>query len=134
MRSYVDADPETARRLLELCDWYFCNEEEFASLGGSDPAEFRLRWRLRGLVLKHGPGGVTVYSDQGRLHRPALAGKVVDTTGAGDALAGGMLARWHHLDGDPAALAEAVEHGVQRASLAISEVGTRALAALPAER
>jgi sugar/nucleoside kinase (ribokinase family) len=59
---------------------------------------------------------------------------VVDTTGAGDALAGGMLARWHRLDGDPAALAEAVEHGVRRASLAISDVGTRALAALPAER
>jgi sugar/nucleoside kinase (ribokinase family) len=134
MRSYVDADPETARRLLEICDWYFCNEEEFGALGGVDPQEFRLRWRLQGLVLKHGPGGVTVYSDQGRLHRPALAGRVVDTTGAGDALAGGMLARWHRREGDPAALAEAVEHGVERASLAISEVGTRALAALPAER
>jgi hypothetical protein len=134
MRSYVDADPETARRLLELCDWYFCNEEEFAALGGDDPEEFRGRWRLQGLVLKHGPGGVTVYSDQGRLHRPALAGTVADTTGAGDALAGGMLARWHRLEGNPAGLAEAVERGVERASLAISDVGIRALAALPAER
>jgi sugar/nucleoside kinase (ribokinase family) len=134
MRSYVDADPETARRLLELCDWYFCNEEEFAALGGDDPEEFRRRWRLQGLVLKHGPGGVTVYSDQGRLHRPALAGTVADTTGAGDALAGGMLARWHRLEGNPAGLAEAVERGVERASLAISDVGIRALAALPAER
>ncbi|MDQ6790427.1 MAG: PfkB family carbohydrate kinase [Candidatus Dormibacteraeota bacterium] len=134
MRSYVDADPDTARRLLEVCDWYFCNEEEFAALGGGDPVDFRVRWRLQGLVVKHGPGGVTVYSQQGRLHRPALAGTVVDTTGAGDALAGGMLARWHRLAGDPGALAEAVEHGVRRASLAISDVGTRALAALPAER
>jgi sugar/nucleoside kinase (ribokinase family) len=134
MRSYVDAAPDTARSLLELCDWYFCNEEEFAALGGLDPEGFRLRRGLRGLVLKHGPGGVTVFSDQGRLHRPALPGRVIDTTGAGDALAGGMLARWHRLGGDPAGLAEAVEHGVMRASLAISDVGTRALAALPAER
>jgi sugar/nucleoside kinase (ribokinase family) len=134
MRSYVDAAPDTARRLLELCDWYFCNEEEFAALGGLAPDEFRLRWGLRGLVLKHGPGGVTVYSDQGRLHRSALPGRVIDTTGAGDALAGGMLARWRRLKGNPADIAEAVEHGVMRASLAISDVGTRALAALPAER
>ena len=134
MRSYIDAAPEVARQVLQLCDWYFCNEEEFAALGGRDPEEFRLRWRLTGLVLKHGPRGVTIYSDQGRLHRPARAGAVVDTTGAGDALAGGMLARWHRLGGDPAALADAVEHGVERASLAISDVGTRALAALPAER
>jgi sugar/nucleoside kinase (ribokinase family) len=134
MRSYVEAAPETARQLLELCDWYFCNEEEFAALGGRDPFEFRLRWGLRGLVLKHGPGGVTVYTEESRLHRPALSGAVVDTTGAGDALAGGLLARWHRSGGDPAALPEALERGVERASLAISDLGTRALAALPAER
>jgi sugar/nucleoside kinase (ribokinase family) len=134
MRSYVEAAPQAARRVLELSDWYFCNEEEFAALGGRDPEEFRRRWELRGLVLKHGPGGVTVFTDQGSLHRPAQPGRVVDTTGAGDALAGGMLARWYRLDGVSSALARAVEHGVERASLAISEVGTRALAALPAER
>jgi hypothetical protein len=134
MRSYVEAAPQAARRVLELSDWYFCNEEEFAALGGRDPEEFRRRWELRGLVLKHGPGGVTVFTDRGSLHRPALPGRVVDTTGAGDALAGGMLARWYRLDGVSSALARAVEHGVERASLAISEVGTRALAALPAER
>jgi cytidine kinase len=134
MRSYVEASPETARQLLQLCDWYFCNEEEFAALGGSDPTEFRRRWALQGLVLKHGPGGVTVFTEQGRMHRPARPGRVVDTTGAGDALAGGMLARWHCCGGASEALGEALEHGVERASLAISDIGTRALAALPAER
>jgi sugar/nucleoside kinase (ribokinase family) len=134
MRSYVEAAPDAARGVLKLCDWYFCNEEEFAALGGRDPAEFRRRWDLRGLVLKHGPGGVTVYTEDGQLHRPARADRVVDTTGAGDALAGGLLARWRCSGGRPAALPEALERGVERASLAISDVGTRALAALAAER
>ena len=135
MRSYVEAAPDAARQVLALADWYFCNEEELAALGGgADPEEFRRRWRLRGLVLKHGPGGVTVFGDRGRLHRPASPGPVVDTTGAGDALAGGMLARWHRLGGAPEALGEAVEQGVVRATQAISGVGMRALAGLPAER
>jgi hypothetical protein len=135
MRSYVEAAPDAARQVLALADWYFCNEEEFAALGGgADPEEFRRRWRLRGLVVKHGPGGVTVFGERGRLHRPASPGPVVDTTGAGDALAGGMLARWHRLGGAPEALGEAVEQGVLCATLAISGVGMRALAGLPAER
>jgi ribokinase len=129
MLSYVDAAPETSRSVLELADWYFCNEEEFAHLDGGDPEEFRRRWELRGLVLKHGPGGVTVYSEGEQVERPARRGPVLDTTGAGDALAGGMLARWHRRGGAPEALAEAVEYGVERASAAISEVGTRALCA-----
>ena len=131
MRSYVEAAPEAAREILRLADWYFCNEDEFAALGGDDPEQFRRRWGLAGLVLKHGPGGVTVYNEGGRLHRPALEGPVVDTTGAGDALAGGMLARWRRLGGAPEALDEAVEQGVVRASLAISDVGIRALARPP---
>jgi hypothetical protein len=131
MRSYVEAAPEAAREILRLADWYFCNEEEFAALGGEDPEEFRCRWGLAGLVLKHGPGGVSVYSERGRLHRPALHGRVVDTTGAGDALAGGLLARWRRLDGAQEGLDESVEHGVVRAALAISEVGIRALARPP---
>jgi sugar/nucleoside kinase (ribokinase family) len=127
MLSYVHAAPETSRRVLELADWYFCNEEEFAHLGGGEPEEFRRRWGLRGLVLKHGAGGVTVYTERGRLERPALLGRVFDTTGAGDALAGGMLARWHRRGGALEALDEAVEYGVMRASAAISDVGTRGL-------
>jgi sugar/nucleoside kinase (ribokinase family) len=128
MRSYIDAAPETAREVLRLADWYFCNEEEFAALGGRDPEAFRRRWSLDGVVLKHGPGGVTAYTAGGAVHVPALPGPVVDTTGAGDALAGGMLSCWLVHGGDPARLAEALEVGVRRASLAISDVGARALA------
>ena len=128
MRSYVESAPDAARSVLRLADWYFCNEEEFAALGGGDPEAFRRRWRLAGLVLKRGPGGATAYTAAGPLHVPATAWAVVDTTGAGDALAGGMLAHWLLHGGDPAHLGAALRAGVDSASLAISDVGARALA------
>jgi sugar/nucleoside kinase (ribokinase family) len=131
MRSYVEAAPEAARLVLRLADWYFCNEEEFAALGGDEPEVFRTQWGLRGLVLKHGPDGVTVYTDDGALHVPARAGQVIDTTGAGDALAGGMLASWLTHGGDPGHLGDALRAGVECATVAISEIGARALAARP---
>jgi sugar/nucleoside kinase (ribokinase family) len=43
------------------------------------------------LVVKHGAGGVTVVSDGHREEHSAIAADVVDTTGAGDALAAGFL-------------------------------------------
>jgi hypothetical protein len=128
MRSYVESAPAAARSVLRLADWYFCNEEEFAALGGDDPDDFRRRWNLRGLVVKHGPGGVTAYTDDGALHVPANAPRVVDTTGAGDALAGGMLSCWRVHEGDAGHLGESLQAGVDCASVAISEIGARALA------
>src|SRR5262245_55865398 len=94
MRSYVESAPEAARSVLRLAAWYFCNQEVFSALGGSYPEAFREDWGLDGLVLKHGPGGVTAHTATGAVHVPANARRVVDTTGAGDALAGGMLAGW----------------------------------------
>ena len=127
MRSYVVAAPEAARSVLRLADWYFCNQEEFAALGGDEPDAFRRRWDLRGLVVKHGPGGVSAYTADGALHVPANTSQVVDTTGAGDALAGGMLACWQRHGGDPAQLAASLQAGVDCASVAISAIGARAL-------
>ena len=132
MRSYVDAAPEAAGSVLELADWYFCNEEEFVALGGGRPDEFRRRWGLAGLVVKHGPDGVTAHTPTGEVHVAARADRVVDTTGAGDALAGGMLSTWLLDSGDPAHLPEALQAGVECASIAISDVGARALAQSPA--
>lgn len=127
MRSYVESAPEAARSVLRVADWYFCNQEEFSALGGSDPEAFREDWELEGLVLKHGPGGVTAYTAAGAVHVPANAKRVVDTTGAGDALAGGMLAWWLLRGADPARLREALQVGVDYASLTISEIGAGAL-------
>ncbi len=123
MRSYVDAAPEAAREVLGLADWYFCNEEEFAALGGTEPEPFRRRWRLDGLVLKHGPGGVTAFTAAGAVHVPAAPGHVEDTTGAGDALAGGMLSTWLERGGGPSGVSAALAAGVRCASIAISDGG-----------
>jgi sugar/nucleoside kinase (ribokinase family) len=117
--------------VLSTCGWVFANREELAALGGDpDRAEaFRQHWNLDGLVVKGGASGCTVWTADGPLHLPALVGRVVvDVTGAGDALAGGMLAGWLESGGEPAALRTALAHGIACASLAISAVGLRGLA------
>lgn len=129
MRSYVEAAPAAARSIVELADWFFGNEEELAALGGGEPETFRVRWGLRGLVVKRGPDGATVFTDQGAHHEPALRDPpAVETTGAGDCLAGALLARWLELDARPEALPEALRWGVAAATVAISDVGVRAIA------
>jgi ribokinase len=81
-------------------------------------------------VVKSGPGGVTAYTSTGLLHVPAIVDRpVVDTTGAGDAVAAGTLARWLQSGADPGALEEALVWGVACASLAISGIGLRAIRA-----
>jgi sugar/nucleoside kinase (ribokinase family) len=128
MLSYVHSRPPEALEVLRGAGWYFCNHEEFAALGGGDPQEFRRRWSLQGLVVKAGPRGVTAYTDAAVLTvRPPTNHPVVDTTGAGDAVAGGMLARWLSLDGDPSGLEDALVWGVACASLTISDIGVRGL-------
>jgi sugar/nucleoside kinase (ribokinase family) len=47
---------------------------------------------LRGLVIKQGPRGATLYGDSYEIHLPALpVDPPTDPTGAGDAVAGGFL-------------------------------------------
>lgn len=129
MRSYVEAEPVESREVLRLADWYFANEEELAALGGSQPESFRRRWNLAGLVVKRGAGGATVYTDQGSHHQPAMfAPPAVDTTGAGDCLAGAMLAHWLRRGGSLPALPEALRWGVAAATIGISDIGVRAIA------
>ncbi|MFI5283250.1 MAG: PfkB family carbohydrate kinase [Candidatus Dormibacterales bacterium] len=129
MLSYIQSRPGEASEVLRLARWYFCNQDELQALGGGDPEEFRKRWSLEGLVVKLGPGGATTYTEGGILHVPALLHRpVVDTTGAGDALAAGMLARWISTGGDHDGWAEALPWGVACASLTIEGIGLRAIA------
>lgn len=128
MLSYLRAQTPAAHEVLHAARWYFCNREEFAALGGGPPEDFRRAWDLEGLVIKEGPGGVTAYLSDGSLHVPALVdGRVVDTTGAGDAVAAGMLAHWMTTGGDVASLHESLVWGVACASIAIADIGLRAL-------
>ncbi|MFZ0218447.1 MAG: PfkB family carbohydrate kinase [Candidatus Dormiibacterota bacterium] len=128
MRSYVDAAPEAARHVLERADCYFGNEEELAALGCVTPATFRARWNFRLLVVKRGPGGATLYTADGSHHEEAIHTLgVADSTGAGDCLAGVMLARWLELGGSPDRLPEALRWGVAAATIGISAVGVDAI-------
>ena len=129
MLSYVLARPPEARDVLRRAAWFFCNQEEFAALGGKDPEEFRRQWWLQGLVVKAGVEGLAAYTEFGVVRVPALTGRpVVDTTGAGDALAGGMLARWLSTGGQPNGLQDALVWGAACASITISSVGVKGIA------
>lgn len=130
MLSYVTSQPREANDVLSRASWFFCNEEEFAALGGGSQAEeFRRRWWLDGLVVKSGARGVTAQTADGRVHVPALLDHpAFDTTGAGDAVAGGMLARWLSTGGQRGGLQDAMVCGVACASLAIEAIGIRGIA------
>ncbi len=129
MLSYVLARPPEARDVLRRAAWFFCNDEEFAALGGKDPEEFRRQWWLQGLVVKSGELGLAAYTEFGVVRIPALTKRpVVDSTGAGDALAGGMLGRWLTTGGQPGGLQDALVWGVACASITISSVGVKGIA------
>jgi cytidine kinase len=129
MLSYVLARLPEARDVLRRAAWFFCNQEEFAALGGKNPEEFRRQWWLQGLVVKAGVEGLAAYTEFGVVRVPALTDRpVVDTTGAGDALAGGMLARWLTTGGQPNGLQDALVWGTACASITISSVGVKGIA------
>ena len=129
MLSYIKQQPPEARDALSRVSWFFCNEEEFAALGGGHPEEFRRQWWLDGLVVKSGPGGVTAHTADGSVHVPALKGHpAFDTTGAGDAVAGGMVAQWLSTGGQRSGLLDALVCGVACASLTIESIGVRGIA------
>lgn len=131
MRSYLTDRPAEVAEVLSACSWFFANQEELGALGGDPaaPERFRRRWDIDGLVIKAGAAGCTLWTRTGPLHVPAVEfGPVVDVTGAGDALAGGFLARWMKTGGRPEGLADALWHGVACAAIAISDVGLAGLA------
>jgi sugar/nucleoside kinase (ribokinase family) len=137
MRSYLTSHRELAEQVVGASSWFFANRDELLALGGDPegPEPFRARWGLAGLVVKAGEHGCSVWTENGAISLPALTSRpVVDLTGAGDALAGGMLAAWLESGGEPSEIRRALAHGIACASLAISAVGLRGLAeATPAD-
>jgi cytidine kinase len=130
MHSYLLSHRELAEQVLRASGWFFANREELTALGGDpdQPEIFRARWNLAGLVVKAGRQGCTAWTEDEAILLPALTRhRVVDVTGAGDALAGGMLAAWLEAGGGPDALRVALGHGIACASLAVSAVGLRGL-------
>jgi len=108
IRSY---GPVRFRELLdELApDVLFATEAEWEMLGGAyltAPVG----------VIKRGPRGCTVVSEEARLDLAPVEAEVVDTTGAGDALAAGFL-----LGGS---LEEAARRGLEAAARCVATVGS----------
>ena len=129
MLSYVKHQPAQAKDVLGRSSWFFCNQDEFAALGGDSPDEFRRKWWLEGLVIKAGADGVTAHTPDGSVHVPALPKHpAFDTTGAGDAVAGGMLGRWLSTGAQRGGLQDALVCGVACASLTIESIGVRGIA------
>ncbi|PSQ18284.1 sugar kinase [Halobacteriales archaeon QS_8_69_26] len=75
---------------LEHAEYVFATEREAEALGidPDDPAD---RPGDRAVVVKHGPDGAEVRTPAGRWANPGYRIDPVDTTGAGDAFAGGFL-------------------------------------------
>jgi ribokinase len=103
--------PVRFRELLdELApDVLFATEAEWQLLGGAYLA-------APVGVLKRGPRGCTVTTADARLDLAPVPGEVVDTTGAGDALAAGFL-----LGGS---LEEAARRGLDAAARCVARVGS----------
>jgi sugar/nucleoside kinase (ribokinase family) len=135
MREFIAADRSLLLDLVAQVDLLFANGAELAELTGSrsEPAaaahQLLGTGRLRAVVVKLGPeGAVLVTPSVERLLPAHPVELVVDPTGAGDSLAGGMLGRLAQLRRcDESALLEAMSEGLASAALAISSFGPAGL-------
>ena len=111
--------------VLAVCDPLVVNEHELRDLGGTADVTAGVAALLaagvRSVLVTLGPAGAVWAAADGRRGSvPAPAVEVVDSTGAGDALAGALAARLAAGDG----LADAVPWAVAAASLSVQRAGT----------
>lgn len=102
------------------------NAEEARLLTGCSDAEDAARAlaaRYPVVVVKLGPDGALWASADVLVHRPAHPTTVVDTTGAGDAFAAGLLSSW--LRSPEPAPAAALDAGLARAAAVVRQPGAR---------
>jgi sugar/nucleoside kinase (ribokinase family) len=136
MTEYTGPERDAVREVAHACDVLFLNRSELASLTGAPITTWRQEaiamcgvGRLRAVVVKGGPEGAAVVTDDGVISRPAApVGDVVDPTGAGDALAGGFLAACAVAERDDTDFfPTALEAGLRSAARAISQFGVAGL-------
>ena len=139
MTVFMREDAAAVHAVAEGADVLFLNTEEIellAGVRGWRPAAASMcgRGRLRAVVVKQGPDGAACVTHAGVHEVPAHpVTRVVDPTGAGDALAGGFLGRCAELGrDDDEVFSEALAEGARCAAAAVSAFGTRDLVALHA--
>lgn len=102
------------------------NADEARLLSGCQDAEDAARslaGRYPVVAVKLGPDGALWASGDVLVHRAAHPTAVVDTTGAGDAFAAGLLSAWLRVPGlDPV---EALDAGLARAAAVVRQLGAR---------
>jgi sugar/nucleoside kinase (ribokinase family) len=119
-----DIGPESFLRWTAGADLCFPNLEEGSLLAGTkDPDSIlqTLREHYPAAVLKLGAGGAVYSGHDGTSRLPSKPARVVDTTGAGDALCAGFLAAW--VAGS--APADALYGGMELAARAVGRMGAR---------
>jgi sugar/nucleoside kinase (ribokinase family) len=134
MTLYIKNEAATLERVLQQLDYLFLNAAEamaLAQVGTIElaAAELRRRFRLRGLVIKEGRRGATLYRDGGDIHLPAVpVDPPVDPTGAGDAVAAGFLGCLAERHGeDEERLRLALAYAMTLASFAIQRFSVEGL-------
>ena len=89
----INKNKDELRRIIPRADILFANEEELEALVGSkeDEVALDLAEETDIICLKRGMKGSTIFSDGEKFSIPCYSVKVVDTTGAGDFYAAGVL-------------------------------------------
>lgn len=112
-------------QFLPYVDILFGNEEEVKALfpreNGTEAAARRATQHVITTVITDGPNGAYAGELKKITHIPARKVDVVDTTGAGDSLAGTVL--WGILNGH--SLVDSVHMGMRVAAEVIGEIGAR---------
>ncbi len=136
MTEYTGPQRDAVREVVHSCDVLFLNQSELASLTGTPVTTWRQEaiamcgvGRLRAVVVKGGPAGAALVTDDGVISRPpARVGPVIDPTGAGDALAGGFLGACAAAEReDVDFFVTALDASLQCAAAAIGEFGLAGL-------
>ena len=134
MTVFIDDRQDEVRSLIARVDVLFLTAAELAALTGSDDwrasaAELCGTGRLRAVVVKRGPLGAACVTASRIVERVAApVTRVVDPTGAGDALAGGFLGHLAKVErSDDPTFETALAEGTQCAADAIVEFGTHGL-------
>jgi ribokinase len=88
--------PSQLVKMISLTDWIIPNQSELEIIQekycfGEDPVKWLLSQGCQYVVVKRGADGVDLYSSSSKRSIQSCRVKTIDTTGAGDSFAGGLI-------------------------------------------